>query len=105
MPPKFEVRDVLRTLEEAGLENKLPIYDDGRMIAEVIRVAMKDDMKFGTRKYRAPYVLEELELRQEEKKMDAAGPCMYPSLSKRQQIRRHLHPCLWEPQETEGTFQ
>ena len=23
MPPKFEVRDVLRTLEEAGLENKL----------------------------------------------------------------------------------
>ena len=24
MPPKFEVRDVLRTLEEAGLENKLP---------------------------------------------------------------------------------
>ena len=34
MSPKFEVRVVLRTLEEAGLENKLPIYDDGRMIVE-----------------------------------------------------------------------
>ena len=34
MALKFEVRDVFRTLEEAGLENKLPIYDDGRMIVE-----------------------------------------------------------------------
>ena len=25
MPPKFEVRDILRTLEQAKLENKLPI--------------------------------------------------------------------------------
>ena len=42
MPPKFEVRDVLRTLEEAGLENKLPIYDDGRMIVEEGHMALKD---------------------------------------------------------------
>ena len=49
MPPKFEVRDVLRTLEEAGLENKLPIYDDGRMIVEEGHMALKDDMKLPTR--------------------------------------------------------
>ena len=80
MPPKFEVRDVLTTLEEAGLENKLPIYDDGRMIVEEGHMALKDDMKFATRKYRAPYGLEELELRQEEKRLDAAGP-LYVSLT------------------------
>ena len=34
MPPKFEVREVLRSLERAGLENKLPVWDDGRMIVE-----------------------------------------------------------------------
>ena len=37
-------------------------------------MALKDDMKFSTRKYRAPYGLEELELRQEERGLDAAGP-------------------------------
>ena len=67
MPPKFEVRIVLRTLEEAGLENKLPIYDDGRMIVEEGHMALKGDMMFATRKYRAPYGLEELDLRQEQK--------------------------------------
>ena len=51
MSPKFEVRDVLRTLEEAGLENKLPIYDDGRMIVEKGHMALEEDMKFATRKY------------------------------------------------------
>ena len=77
MPPKFEVRDVLTTLEEAGLENKLPIYDDGRTIVEEGHMALKYDMKFAkfaTRKCRAPYGLEELELRQEGKKLDATGP-------------------------------
>ena len=34
MPPKFEVREVLRTLERAGLENMLPVWDDVRMIME-----------------------------------------------------------------------
>ena len=73
-PPKFEIRDVLRTLEEAGLENKLPIYDDGRMIVEEGHMALKDDMKLAIRKYREPYGLEELELRQEGRRLDAVGP-------------------------------
>ena len=37
-------------------------------------------MKFATRKYRAPYGLEELELRQEGKELDAAGP-LYVALT------------------------
>ena len=74
MPPKFEVRDILRTLEEAELENKLPIWDDGRVILEEGHIALKDEMKLATRKYRVPYGLEELELKQEEKRLDAAGP-------------------------------
>ena len=74
MTPKFEVRDILRTLEEAKLENKLPIWDDGRMILEEEHIALKDEMRFATRKYRAPYGLKELELKQEDKKLDAAGP-------------------------------
>ena len=80
MPPKFEIRDILRTLEEAGLENKLLIWDDGRMIVEEGHIALKDEMKFATRKYRAPYGMEELELRQEGKKLDAAGP-LYVALT------------------------
>ena len=63
MPPNFEDRDILRTLEEAELENKLPNWEDGRMIVEEGLIALKDEMKFATRKYRAPYGLEELELR------------------------------------------
>ena len=43
-------------------------------------MALKDDMKFATRKYRAPYGLEELELRQEGKRLDAVGP-LYVSLT------------------------
>ena len=80
MPPKFEVRDVLRTLEEGGFENKLLIYGDGRMIVEEGHMALTDDMKFARRKDRAPYGLEELELRQEGKKLDATGP-LYVSLT------------------------
>ena len=56
------------------------IYDDGRTIVEEGHMALKDDMKFATRKYRAPFGLEELELRQEGKKLDAAGP-LYVSLT------------------------
>ena len=75
MPPKFEVRDALRTLERAGLENKLPVWDDGRMIVNEGHIALKaDDMLFATRKYRAPYGLEQVERRQEGKELDAAGP-------------------------------
>ena len=34
MAPKIEVRDILRTLDQANLENMLPIWDVGRMIVE-----------------------------------------------------------------------
>ena len=73
MPPKFEVREILRTLDGASLESGSPIWDDGRMIMEEGRFALKDEMKFATRKYRAPYGLEQVEMRQEGKELDAAG--------------------------------
>ena len=60
MPPKLEVREVSRMLEQAGLENKLPVWDDGRMIVEEGHIALKDEMKFATRRYRAPYGLEQV---------------------------------------------
>ena len=49
MPLKFEVRDILATLEKAKLENMLPVWDDGRMIVEEGHIALKDEMKFETR--------------------------------------------------------
>ena len=64
-PPKYEVREVLKTLEKAGLESKLPIYDGRRMIVEEGHLAVKDGKNFGTRKNRAPYGLQEVELQQE----------------------------------------
>ena len=80
MPPKFEVREILRTLDRAGLENMLPVWDDGRMIVEEGHIALKDEMKFATRKYRAPYGLEQVEMRQEGEELDAAGP-LYVALT------------------------
>ena len=80
MPPKFEVQEVLRTLERADLENMLPVWDDGRMIAEEGHIAQKDEMKFATRRYRAPHGLEQVEMRQEGKELDAAGP-LYVALT------------------------
>ena len=100
MPPRFEVLDVLKTLEEAGFENKLPIYDDGRMIVDEGHMALKDDIKFATKKYRAPYRLEELEFRQEGKGLMRQDPYMYPSPIIRRWIRQHPHPCQWAPLET-----
>ena len=73
MPPKYEIREVPKTLEKAGLESKLSIYDVGRMIVEEGYLALKDEMKFSTRKYLAPYGLQEVELQQEGRKLDAAG--------------------------------
>ena len=73
LPPKFEIREVLRKLERAGLENLLPVWDDGRMIVEEGHIALKDEMKFATRRYRAPYGLEQVKMRQEGKELDAAG--------------------------------
>ena len=43
------------------------------MFMEKEHIALKDEMRFATRKYRAPYGLKELELKQEEKKLDMAG--------------------------------
>ena len=74
MLPKFQVREVLRTLERAGLKGMLPVWDDGRMIVEEGHIALKDEMKFATRRYRAPYGLEQVEMRQEGKELEAAGP-------------------------------
>ena len=65
-PPRYEVRRVLRALEQEGLENMLPVWDDGRMIMKEGHIALTDDMKFATRKYR-------VERRQEGKELDAAG--------------------------------
>ena len=73
LPPRFEVRKVLRTLEQEGFENMLPVWDDGRMIVNEGHIALTDDMKFATRKYRAPYGLEQVEIRQEGRELDAAG--------------------------------
>ena len=72
-PPKFEVWEILRTLDRASLQIGLPIWDDGRTIVEEGHIALKDEMKFATRKYRAPYGLEQMEMRQEGKELDAAG--------------------------------
>ena len=79
MPPKFEVRDALRIPERASLENQL--WDDGRMIVNEGHIALKaDEMLFATRRYRAPYGLEQVERNQEGKKLDAAGP-LYVALT------------------------
>ena len=74
LPPKFKVRFIFRTLDQARLEHMLPVWDDGRMIVEEGKVALKDEMKFATRKYRAPYGLEQLEMKQGEKELNEAGP-------------------------------
>ena len=58
----------------------LPVWDNGRMIVEEGHIALKDEMKFATRKYRAPYGLEQVEMRQEGKELDAAGP-LYVALT------------------------
>ena len=39
--------------------------DAGRMIVEKGHIALKDEMKIATRKYRAPYGLEQVEMKQE----------------------------------------
>ena len=73
LPPMFEVREVLRKLEKGEFENMLPVWDDGRMIMNEGHIALKDDMRFATRKYRAPYGLEQVEMRQDGRELDAAG--------------------------------
>ena len=41
MPPKLEVREIVRTHEKDELEKKLPIWDDGRMMVEEGHIALK----------------------------------------------------------------
>ena len=91
-PPGYEVRKVLRALEQERLENMLPIWDDGRMIMMEGHVALVDDMKFATRKYRAPYGLEQVEMRQEGKELDAAGQ-LYVALTE----YKRLNPATPSP--------
>ena len=73
MPSKYEVWKVRKTHEKAEFESKLPISDDGRMIVEESHLALKDDMKFSTRKHLAPHGLQEAKLQQQGRKLDAAG--------------------------------
>ena len=73
MPPKYEVREKLKTLEMTGLESKLTIYDDGMMIVEEGHLALKNEMKFSTRKYLASCGLQEVELHKEGRQLDALG--------------------------------
>ena len=81
MPPKFEVRDALRVLKRASLENQLPAWDNGRMIVEEGHVALEaDEVLFATRRYRAPYGLELMERNRGGEKLDAAGP-LYVALT------------------------
>ena len=101
-PPGYEVRKVLRALEQEGLENMLPIWDDGRMIMMEGHVALVDDMKFATRRYRAPYGLEQVEMRQEGKELDAAGQLHVALTEYKRLDRRHHHHCQWIHLETRG---
>ena len=79
--PKFEARDTLRIVERAGLENKLPVWDDGRIIVNQGHIALRDDeILLATRRYRAPHGLEQVKKRQEGKELDAAGP-LYVALT------------------------
>ena len=92
MPPKFEVRDILRTLDQANLEIMLPVWDDGRMVVEEGHIALKDEMKFATRKNREPYGLERVEMKQEEKELGAAGSLYVALTEYKKQDPRHPHP-------------
>ena len=67
-------------LAKAGFENKEPIYDSGRIIVEEDHRALKDEMKFSTKRHLAPYGLEKVELQHDGWKLDAAG-ALYVSLT------------------------
>ena len=88
----------MRSLERAGLENKLPVWEDGRMIVNEGHIALRaDDMLFATRKYRAPYGLEQVERRLEVKELDAAGPLHVAMTELRKRVQLHHHPYQWTP--------
>ena len=70
----------------------LPVWDDGRMIVKEGHIALTVDMKFATRKYKAPYGLEQVEMRQEGKELDAAGQ-LYVALTE----YKRLNPATLSP--------
>ena len=80
MPPKYEVQELNKVFERVGFKNKEPIYDSGRMIVEEGHLALEDNMKFSTRRQLAQYGLEEVKLRHDQQKLDAAG-ALYVSLT------------------------
>ena len=80
MPLKYEVRERNKVLERAGFENKELNYESERMIVEEGHLALKDEMKFSTRRHIAPYGLEEVQLQHDGQKLDAAG-ALYVSLT------------------------
>ena len=55
----------------------LPVWDDGRMIVQEGHIALKDEMKFATRRYWAPYGLEQVEMRQEGRSWMQQARCMW----------------------------
>ena len=59
------------------------------MIAEESHLALKDEMKIGTRRHLAPYGLEEVELQQNGQKLDAAG-ALYVSLTEYKAMDRSV---------------
>ena len=73
MPHKYEVQEVIKVLVKVGFEKKEPMYDSRRMIVEDGHKALKDEIKFKTRRHLAPYGLEEMELQHEGRKLKAAG--------------------------------
>ena len=80
MPPKYEVREVIKVIEKAVLESKMTIYDSGRMIMEESHLTLQDEVNCSTRNYLAPYVLAEFELQREGRQLDATGT-LYVSLA------------------------
>ena len=66
------------------------------MIVNEGHIALKgDEMVFATRKYRAPYGLEQVDRRQEGKELDAAGPLYVALTEYKKRVQRHHHPYQW----------
>ena len=69
---------MLKTHEKAGLESKLPLYDDGRLIVEEGHLALKDEKKFSTREHLAPYRFQEVDLLKRDESWMRQEFCTYP---------------------------
>ena len=87
MPPMYEVREVTKVPEKAGLESKMPIYDSRRKIIEEGHLALQDEMKCSTRKHLAPMNWMRWNCNASDESWTHRGPYKYPSLNTRQCIR------------------